>query len=196
MSRRGYRSAAVSLVVIGAACDRASIPDPERPAKAPAVTVEIDAGRGVRRAHAREHEPDSGAPGLPASLAGTYHLSGKVDAVNLVLEEDGRAWWSIDGCDFSGGDCARARTTSAGLVIESAGSEPLQWDFGGSFAARPDSVVVEDASDPATLVIRVTRGREMESQRWVRGAICPKCAGEGPESLHACRAPRITPACR
>lgn len=124
-----------------------------------------------------------------------YHLEGKVDAVNLALEPDGTFHWTIDGCDFFGGDCGDWTAEGSGAILRPrTGTGFFTWVHDGSFAAK--AVLVKLRPGPAGDQVTAS-GVQLDDQpfkqTWTLGRICPACGGLGPTALYPCNDPLSPP---
>jgi len=148
----------------------------------------------------RSLSPTDGAPPVVDDGAGPtgltiYHLEGAVDAVNLVVVPDGSFFWTINGCDFFGGDCAV--WTKHGVDIELRPTDArllFRWVQGGSFATEVVRVTLRPAGPDQVTADGVTTGGTAFKQLWSLGQICPSCGGMGPTALYPCSDPLLPPA--
>ena len=144
---------------------------------------------------------DDGAVAPPAAERGAsdttiYHLDGMVDAVNLALLADGTFHWTIDGCDFFGGDCGVWVPEGSGAILTpNAGVAAFNWVNGGTFAARAVRVTLRPgpAGDQVTASGLQLDGQPFK-QTWNEGRICAMCGGLGPTGLQPCSDPLPPPA--
>lgn len=124
--------------------------------------------------------------GAPVAL-GIYHLD-QVDATNLEIRADGAFQWTIEGCDFGGGQCG-AWTERNGKLVLSGGPQGLEWTHAGSFKQRMQTVTVTQSGDDVT-VSGTTNDGESFTQTWKKGRSCAVCGGQlGPTGQEACTVP-------
>lgn len=146
----------------------------------------------------RSLPPVDGAPlavadGAPSGQT-TYHLEGTVDAVNLVVVPDGSFFWTINGCDFFGGDCAIWTKQGVDIELRPIDARLLfRWVQGGSFATEVVRVTLRPAGPDQVTADGVTTGGTAFKQRWSLGQICPSCGGLGPTALYPCSDPLAPP---
>lgn len=134
-------------------------------------------------------KPASGATLSAAPLPlGTYHLD-QVDATNLDLRADGTYQWSIEGCDFGGGQCGTWKQDDAGNLLLTGGSAEIVWTFEGSFKQPMRTLAVKKDGEDVT-VVGETKGGKQVSQKWKKGRRCAVCGGNvGPTGQEACDTP-------
>jgi hypothetical protein len=134
--------------------------------------------------------PSESAPGSPeaeAPTVGVYHLD-QVDATNLEIRADGAFQWTIEGCDFGGGQCGSWEKKDGKLVL-SGGPPGLEWSHDGSFKAKLRALVVTRDGDDL-LVAGQTETGESFTQTWKKGRSCAICGGQlGPTGQELCDAP-------
>jgi hypothetical protein len=139
-------------------------------------------------------QPAADSTGAPKTTF--YHLEGKIDAVNLALEPDGTFHWTINGCDFFGGDCGVWVAEGSGAILTPHSSLPsFDWVNDGTFAAKVVRVTLRPgpAGDQVTASGVQTDGQPFK-QTWKQGRVCPECGGLGPTALYPCSDPLPTPA--
>lgn len=120
-------------------------------------------------------------------LVGVYHLA-QVDATNLEIRADGAFQWTIEGCDFGGGQCG-SWTRQDGKLVLSGGPPGLEWSYAGSFAAKLRALVVTKNGDDL-LVAGQTVDGEAFTQTWKKGRSCAVCGGQlGPTGQESCTTP-------
>lgn len=120
--------------------------------------------------------------------AGTYFVPDKVDATNLVLEADGTFRWTIDGCDFSGGDCGIWKRSQPHTIVllPSPGKAQFAWDGREGAGAVTQMNVVGDANGDLVMPISVPGAKPL-AQRWKQGRVCVVCGGgTGPTGQKQC----------
>ncbi len=131
-----------------------------------------------------------------AEWAGTYFVPDKVDATNLVLEADGTFRWTIDGCDFGGGDCGVWKRSQPHTIVllPSPGKTKFNWNGGVGVSAVTEMNVVGDPS--GDLVMQISSpGEKPLAQRWKQGRVCAVCGGGlGPTGQKQCTEP-VNPRC-
>jgi hypothetical protein len=127
--------------------------------------------------------PDSSSAPAPSSspAPGIYHLD-QVDATNLEIYPDGTYAWSIEGCDFGGGQCGAWKPNQVGNLVLSAGSADLEWSYGGSFRQKLASAMVVKKGDDLEVVGETDDG-ERFTQTWRRGRSCAVCGDTASGSL-------------
>ena len=133
--------------------------------------------------------------GSEPPAATIYHLEGLVDAVNLAVSPDGTFFWTIDGCDFFGGDCALWARQGSGMQLEPVPGKPsFRWVHNGSFGTEVTRITLRPGpgADQAT-ADGVTLTGVAFQQLWIAGRICPRCGGLGPISLYLCPDPLAPP---
>lgn len=125
----------------------------------------------------------------PAGVVGVFHLS-RVDATNLEIRADGFYKWSIEGCDFGGGQCGYWKTGEGGKSIILDGGPATEWSHDGSFKARVTQLRVTPDGQGGVEVQGITTGAESFRQTWEGGRVCAVCGGSlGPTGQEACDAP-------
>ncbi len=130
----------------------------------------------------------SGGTATGAALVGTYHLS-EVDATNLDVRSDGTYQWSIEGCDFGGGQCGTWTTKDEGTIVLESGGADIEWSYGGSFRQVVKTLTVKKNGEDVT-VVGVTSAGESFEQPWTKGRSCAVCGGSlGPTGQEACGTP-------
>jgi hypothetical protein len=129
--------------------------------------------------------PSSASP--DTTLLNVYHLD-QVDATNLELRPDGSFQWTIEGCDFGGGQCGGWTKKNDAFVL-SGGPSGLEWSYGSSFKERVTALEASRAGDDL-VVSGVTASGEAFTQTWKKGRSCALCGGTlGPTGQAACRDP-------
>jgi hypothetical protein len=135
----------------------------------------------------KEATPSS--PVAPDSLVGTYHLT-QVDATNLQIRADGTYTWTIEGCDFGGGQCGTWRSGLGGTVILEADKDEMEWTHDGSFKQRVQTLRVEKDGTKGVTVQGITSDGQAFRQSWSAGRACAICGGNlGPTGQETCDAP-------
>lgn len=130
----------------------------------------------------------SGATPTAAELVGTYHLA-QVDATNLDVRADGTYQWSIEGCDFGGGQCGTWKTNEEGALVLESGGADIEWSYGGSFRQVMQTLTVKKNGEDVT-VFGVTKTGKSFEQSWTKGRSCALCGGNlGPTGQEACLTP-------
>src|SRR5690606_11806806 len=135
----------------------------------------------------------------------TLHRVDTVDAVNVELAEDGRAWWTIEGCDFGGGGVARWRIEGLDVVLEPPeGYTDLLWmgDEESGFQRRVQRVAFTRAGEQVRSLVTPLEGAEYE-EPLAAGADCLDCCDRshyacartiaGDEERHELELSRLTP---
>jgi hypothetical protein len=132
--------------------------------------------------------PSASSPFAPdTKLLSVYHLD-QVDATNLELRPDGSFQWTIEGCDFGGGQCGGWAKQDDKLVL-SGGPPGLEWSYGGSFKQRVTALVATKKGDDL-VVSGLTASGESFTQLWKQGRSCALCGGQlGPTGQSACSDP-------
>lgn len=124
--------------------------------------------------------------------AGTYYLPDQADASNLVLDADGTFHWTIEGCDFGGGDCGTWKRSQPHTIVlqPSPGKPTFQWASGGG-VGQVASVNVASNAGSTDLVIDVPqKGEKPTVARWKQGRVCAVCGGgTGPTGQKQCTDP-------
>ncbi|HSQ63880.1 MAG TPA: hypothetical protein VLM85_11730 [Polyangiaceae bacterium] len=136
---------------------------------------------------------DAGPAGLPAALHGPFHLPGRIDSVNLVLENDGTFRWRIFGCDFTGGGEGVWQASGDEIVLSpAAGAASFPWMDDKTFT-RGASKVTLKARPGGGLDARATgtTAGDAWNQTWEPGRVCAQCGGGlGPDRMpRACDQP-------
>ena len=122
-----------------------------------------------------------------AAAIGIYHLD-QVDATNLEIRADGAFQWTIEGCDFGGGQCG-SWTEANGKLALSGGPPGLEWSHDGSFKARVTDIVVTKTGEDL-LVSGLTKDGRAFTQTWKKGRSCAICGGQlGPTGQQECSTP-------
>ena len=130
----------------------------------------------------------SGGAPTGSALVGTFHLD-QVDATNLDVRADGTYQWSIEGCDFGGGQCGTWKVSDENTVVLESGSADVEWSYAGSFRQVVQTLKVKKNGDDVT-VLGVTKDGESFEQSWKKGRSCALCGGSlGPTGQEACTAP-------
>lgn len=135
----------------------------------------------------------SGSTPTPSSpngsaVVGIYHLD-QVDATNLEIRSDGSYQWSIEGCDFGGGQCGTWKSNAEGVLALESGSAPVEWSYGGSFRAELTRLAVKKDGDDVLVLGETKDGKSFE-QSWKKGRSCALCGGQlGPTGQEACSTP-------
>lgn len=122
------------------------------------------------------------------STFGIWHRA-QVDATNLEIKADGTFRWTIEGCDFGGGDCGVWKAHPEGGIVlrPAAGDTSFEW-MGSGFRDAASALRVTRVGD--TVVIRGTVGGEVRDQKWELGRVCAQCGGTlGPTGQNACDVP-------
>jgi hypothetical protein len=131
--------------------------------------------------------------------AGTYHVAGAADAVNLVLEADGTFRWTLDGCDFGDGDCGVWKKSQPHTIVllssAATANATFAWNMGVGVSETTRLDVSTDAS--GDLIVSLPQeGAKPTAQRWVKGRVCAICeGGDGPSGQQACTEP-VAARCR
>jgi len=133
----------------------------------------------------------SGTPATndPAAFEGVFHHE-QVDATNLRIDSDGHFHWTIEGCDFSGGDEGRWKAhPEGGILLEPAnGYDYFEWSSGG-FRDRAVALRLTLEGDVLTVKGTMDNGEPI-SQTWKAGCVCPVCGGNlGPTGQNNCPSP-------
>lgn len=140
------------------------------------------------QASAPASAPGDATPAAPDPVVGVYHLS-QVDATNLQLDADGTFRWTIEGCDYGGGQCGRWTKDAAGEIMLSAGDAELEWSWDGSFKQGMRWLRVSKTSD-GVHVEGETTSSEHVRQEWKAGRACAVCGGNlGPTGQSECNDP-------
>jgi hypothetical protein len=127
-------------------------------------------------------------PAAPDPVVGIYHLS-QVDATNLELRADGTYRWTIEGCDFGGGQCGYWKKALSGEVMLSAGDADLEWSWDGSFKQKMRWLSVTKTAD-GVRVVGETSSSQKVTQDWKTGRSCAVCGGNlGPTGQKECTEP-------
>lgn len=122
------------------------------------------------------------------ALVGTYRLD-QVDATNLEIRADGFYQWSIEGCDFGGGQCGTWKTDASGNVVLESGDADIEWSYGGSFKQIVRTIQLKKSGDDVTVLGVTDTGKSFE-QSWKKGRSCAVCGGNlGPTGQEACATP-------
>jgi hypothetical protein len=127
-----------------------------------------------------------------ADWAGTYYLPDQADASNLVLEPDGTFHWTIEGCDFGGGDCGTWKRSQPHTIVlqPSPGKTTFQWGSGGGVSATTSVNIASNAGSTDLVVDVPQQGAKPLAARWKLGRICAVCGGgTGPTGQKACTDP-------
>jgi hypothetical protein len=131
----------------------------------------------------------SAPPSAPTDLVGIYHLT-QVDATNLELRADGTYTWTIEGCDFGGGQCGTWKAGLGGAVVLEADKDEMEWMHDGSFKRRVKTLRVEKDGAKGVTVQGITDDGEAFKQSWSAGRACAICGGNlGPTGQEECDAP-------
>jgi hypothetical protein len=126
------------------------------------------------------------APEPPDPVLGTYHLT-QVDATNLQLTADGVYRWTIEGCDFGGGQCGHWTKNDKGEILLTA--ERLEWSWDGSFKQSMRWLKVKPTAE-GVHIEGETDAYEHVEQDWAKGRSCAVCGGNlGPTGQKLCDAP-------
>lgn len=132
--------------------------------------------------------PTESTPTAPDPVVGVYHLS-QVDATNLQLDADGTFRWTIEGCDFGGGQCGTWTKNASGEIMLSAGDAELEWSWDGSFRQGMRWLRVSKTAD-GVHVEGETTSSEHVTQEWEAGRSCAVCGGNlGPTGQNECTDP-------
>lgn len=139
--------------------------------------------------------PSSRVPSDPTgrNTVGTWHLQ-QVDATNLEIKSDGTFRWSIEGCDFGGGDCGTWTLDPDGLGIRLNGTREggFTWSSDGSFKTPVTSLRVTRTNDASAVLVTDPNDASASkpSQRWESGRVCAICGGNlGPTGQQKCSEP-------
>jgi hypothetical protein len=123
-----------------------------------------------------------------APALGTYHLD-QVDATNLDIRADGSYQWSIEGCDFGGGQCGTWKQNDAGNLVLESGSAEIEWSYDGSFKQPLRTLSVKKNGEDVSVVGETKDGKTF-TQSWKKGRSCAVCGGNlGPTGQEACSTP-------
>jgi len=131
----------------------------------------------------------SGSSGTstPDSFVGIYHLD-QVDATNLELRADGLYQWSIEGCDFGGGQCGTWKADDEGNIVLESGSAAVEWSYDGSFKQVVQTLTIKKNGGDVTVLGVTDKGKSFE-QSWKKGRSCAICGNVGPTGQEECSAP-------
>lgn len=111
--------------------------------------------------------------------AGTYYLPDHVDAANLVIDADGSFHWTMDGCDYVGGDCGRwMKSQPQSIVLLPAGTDSFFWSSGSSVVKQQTQLDVVGEPNGDLVVSIASPGFKAEAQRWKKGRLCVACTGD------------------
>lgn len=182
------RLARILVCVTGLGCSAAATDEPMRHTAA-------DSEKGTAAAPAAQAPaPPADAASMqapdatvPADLLGVFHLvePTALEAYNLRIHERGAFRWSLNGCDFFGGDRGRAVSSDVNTVtlLADHGEDTFSWVLADVVVSTVTARVTLNAVAPG--VIRAEfDGRQ---QTWMSGAICPPC-GPTQTELYPCPA--------
>jgi len=138
-------------------------------------------------------DASASAGGVPAAMRGPFHLPGRVDSINLVLEDDGTFRWRIFGCDFGGGGNGVWKASGAEVVLSpTAGAASFPWMDEHSFTHAASKVTLKvHPSGGVDARATGTKAGDAWSQTWEPGRVCAQCGGGlGPDKMpRACTQP-------
>ena len=143
--------------------------------------------------------PQLGCRHATSALVGTYHLVDEHGggAHNLEIRADGTFVWSVEGCDFIGGDHGnwdRAPDGRDGIVLRPRGigwlvrdpSPDFRWEGSDGLPThRTQRLVVRPGGTGAVVVIGELDGATVD-ETWSPGRVCAPCA-----SRHAKPGPTV-----
>lgn len=171
-SRSLFASCALLIGVSAAACGGSTID----PSPSPASTSSTSA-------------PPPAAPADGSGAPAVWHKA-QVDATNLRIDANGWFRWSIDGCDFGGGDGGRWEPhPEGGIVLKPGpGYDFFEWSADGF---RDHAVALRLTRTGDTIQVSGTmENGDVIEQTWKEGCVCPVCGGNlGPTGQGSCSSP-------
>lgn len=122
--------------------------------------------------------------------AGTYSLDSSVDAVNVVLEDDGTFHWTLDACDAQGGDCGEWRKSQPHVIVllPAAGKKSFDWPSGEG-VGEETRLLVTSLPGGGISVEHHEDGEKPTFRAWTPGHLCATCGGASGVTKSACTTP-------
>jgi hypothetical protein len=122
--------------------------------------------------------------------SGTYSLDSAVDAINVVLEQDGTFHWTLDACDAQGGDCGEWRKSQPQTIvlIPTSGKTSFNWPT-SSGVGEAQQLIVTSLPSGGISVEHPETGEKPTFTAWTPGRQCAACGGASGVTKSACNTP-------